>query len=482
MSAQGSTHVLSGIALQHDHDEWVPGLPPLSFERILSVIVPSSSAVILASLHGQLGAYVAYMKPFDLVMTVNCFFAQKILYHMDQANILYVHDFFAVVKVFHFIDGVKVLNFLANLDFDWKLLRRKPAPTWPSIVYLAERLARYLRYHPSYISLKPTSPAHQAWISTAFAFPLIELELALILIVVRVLMTWFTKHRDMETFKPDYLAYIDDALNAFGCLHLPFVDLSSIIDRTLKLDILITVLTGIRAIWHTGPEYHGCVIFAPRANLLSMSIVTIAAYAILLVAMLAGLLRQGQARSFGISPLLFQQGCIWFALAVVAEVPTLALVLANVNRSIHLLLQVPRVMIASIGTTTMFRVLHNYAEKQGVRRRVWLGPNSMAMASTGSLSPPLTDNDLKVSVTSTTAQFNDDATPVGANQECLVPVTGYWCLLCSPASELAAAYSEWGYFTIRLLSLLMDTLAIPHWPPYFLQQRPSGCCESSETA
>jgi hypothetical protein len=61
-----------------------------------------------------------------------------------------------VVKVLHFIDGVKlyVWTFLreirgglphamgyvvscyciSNLDFDWKLVCRKPSPTWPGIV------------------------------------------------------------------------------------------------------------------------------------------------------------------------------------------------------------------------------------------------------------------------------------------------------------------------------------------------------------
>ena len=61
-----------------------------------------------------------------------------------------------VVKVLHFIDGVKLYvgcssrflvdlpharrdgtnswYFLANLDFDWRLLHRKPSLTWPGLV------------------------------------------------------------------------------------------------------------------------------------------------------------------------------------------------------------------------------------------------------------------------------------------------------------------------------------------------------------
>jgi hypothetical protein len=57
----------------------------------------------------------------------------------------------------------------------------------------------------------------------------------------------------MEEVKPDHLAYIDDALNAFDCLHLPFVDLPSIINRALNLDILITVLTKVRVLYPIFP-------------------------------------------------------------------------------------------------------------------------------------------------------------------------------------------------------------------------------------
>jgi hypothetical protein len=60
-----------------------------------------------------------------------------------------------VVKVLHFIDGIKLYvrcssgnrvglpyascctnswYFLANLDFDWRLLRRRPSLTWPGLV------------------------------------------------------------------------------------------------------------------------------------------------------------------------------------------------------------------------------------------------------------------------------------------------------------------------------------------------------------
>ena len=63
----------------------------------------------------------------------------------------------------------------------------------------------------------------------------------------------------------------------------------------------------IQAIWNPGPDYKGCVVAAPWMHLISMSISTIAVYAFLLTAMLAGLLRQRQARSFGIWKMLCKQ-------------------------------------------------------------------------------------------------------------------------------------------------------------------------------
>ena len=69
-----------------------------------------------------------------------------------------------VVKVLHFIDGVKwyvgrflgtivqvfltrsVITtswyFLSNLDFDWRLIRRKPTVTWPSLVHASVEIMR----------------------------------------------------------------------------------------------------------------------------------------------------------------------------------------------------------------------------------------------------------------------------------------------------------------------------------------------------
>jgi len=135
-----------------------------------------------------------------------------------------------------------------------------------------------------------------------------------------------------------------------------------------------------------------------------MSIATITTYALLLIAMLAGLMRQRQARSFGIWNMLHQQGWIWFALAVVAEAPPLILVLLNIDPSLNFMLQVPRVVIASIGTTVMFRMLHNYSGQRDSAlptNALRLTPDQSAISI--SSSQPL--NDLKISVRTSTVRF-----------------------------------------------------------------------------
>ncbi|KAI9438148.1 hypothetical protein H4582DRAFT_237216 [Lactarius indigo] len=312
-------------------------------------------------------------------------------------------DFVTVVKMLHFIDGVKVWYFLANLDFDWKLLNSRPMMKWPSLVYLASRFTSIACVVSFLVGLNISSPINcQAWISTAFAFPLLELELVMVLIVVRVIAIW------------DCSIMIISLTTTALILHS---------------GVSVYLLTGIHSFWDPGPNYKGCVISAPRPRLIMMSVTSIAVYAVLLVAMLVGLLRYRRARSFRLWHMLRQQGWIWFALAVAAEVPTLALVLRNINPSFNLLLQIPRVVIASIGTTAMFRVLSRFKPSDRgeqvvniVRLRADSDTGSEAIPVSPPLSPPLSPppsagSRLKVSVhtTSTTTAFTDPE--VGQKQE-----------------------------------------------------------------
>lgn len=303
-------------------------------------------------------------------------------------------DFITVVKMLHFIDGVKVWYFVSNLDFDWKLLTSRPAMKWPSLVYLASRFTSIACVVSFLVGLNVTSNSIdcQAWISTAFAFPLIELELAMVLIVIRVIAIW------------------DRSITSISL---------TITALSVHSGVALYLLTGIRSFWDPGPNYRGCVVYAPRTRLIMMSVASIVIYAFLLVAMLVGLLRPGyrRARSFPLWHMLQQQGWIWFALAVAAELPTLTLILWNINPSINLLLQIPRVVIASIGTTTMFRVLHKFKPDRGERRvnivRLRADSNYISSETTPA-SPPLSPppsagSQLKVSVhtTSTSTAFSD---------------------------------------------------------------------------
>ncbi|KAH9013105.1 hypothetical protein EDB85DRAFT_985772 [Lactarius pseudohatsudake] len=304
-------------------------------------------------------------------------------------------DFITVVKMLHFIDGVKVWYFVSNLDFDWKILSSWPAIKWPSLVYLASRFTSIACVVSFLVGLNVTSGINcQAWISTAFAFPLIELELCMALIVIRVIAIWKC---------------------SITSISLTITALS------VHSGVSLYLLIGIRSFLDPGPNYKGCVISAPRPRLIMMSVASIVVYAFLLVAMLVGLLRYRPARSFRLWHMLQRQGWIWFALAVAAELPTLVLVLWNINPSINLLLQIPRVVIASIGTTTMFRVLSRYkpSDRGELVNIVRLRADSNYMSSEGTpssppLSPPLSPppsagSQLKVSVhtTSTTTAFGD---------------------------------------------------------------------------
>jgi len=274
-------------------------------------------------------------------------------------------DFITVVKVLHFIDGVKVWYFVSNLGFDWALLRSLPRQRWPSMIYLATRFTSIACVVSFLVGLNITSRIDcQAWISTAFVFPLVELELALILIVFRVVAIW-------------------ECSNTIISLTAAALSVHS--------GVSLYMLSGIRSFYDPGPNYTGCVVSAPRRRLLAMSIATIMLYAFLLIAMLVGLLRFRNARSFRLWHMLRNQGWIWFALAVAAEVPTLMLVVLNINPSFNLLLQIPRIVIASMGTTYMFRALSRFrANSRGgpAMNVVRLRTDSNYMSSDAPTSPP----------------------------------------------------------------------------------------------
>jgi len=310
-------------------------------------------------------------------------------------------DFITVVKLLHFIDGVKVWYFLSNLDFDWILLRSRPTQKWPSMVYLASRFASIACVVSFLTGLNITARINcQPWITTAFVFPLLELELALLLIVIRVIAIW-------------------ECSNTIISLTTAALSVHS--------GVSLYLLSGIHSIYDPGPRYIGCVVYAPRPRLIMMSITTIVLYAFLLVAMLLGLLRYRRARSFRLWHMLRRQGWIWFALAVAAELPTLLLVLLNINPSYNLLLQIPRVVIASIGTTFMFRALSRYKSNDRGEPAVnvlRLRADSNYISSDAPLSSPPSSpppgplplafplelpTQLKVSVhtTTTTTDFND---------------------------------------------------------------------------
>ncbi|KAI0265346.1 hypothetical protein BC834DRAFT_181720 [Gloeopeniophorella convolvens] len=296
-----------------------------------------------------------------------------------------IQDYITVVKVLHFIDGLKVWYFLSNLDFDWKLLSGGRTLRWPSLIYLASRFTSIACVISFMIGLNVSHQIDcQPWISIAFTFPLVEFELALLLIVVRVIAIWERSN---------------------------IVTGIAIATLTVHFGVSLHLLTGIRAAWTVAPDYHGCVVSVPQMHLIAMSIATIATYAILLLTMLAGLLRRRQARSFGVWKMLCQQGWMWFALAVAAEVPTLVLVVVNINHPYNLLLQIPRIVIASIGTTMMFRVLYNYntgrsRETSGVANILRFRPETMVGSSSAPTSPPF--DQLKISVHTTTVGYSDE--------------------------------------------------------------------------
>jgi len=264
-------------------------------------------------------------------------------------------------------------------------LLRKPSLTWPELTYLANRVTCVAGVVSTLVGLNVPSQINcQAWASTTFAFPLLELEFSLLLIFIRVIAIW--ERSKLITF------------------------LTAIV-LSMHWGVTLHLLSGIRAFWNPGVGYTGCVLHTPQMYLVSMSIATIGTYAVLFIAMLVGLLRHRPERSFGIWKMLSLQGWMWLALAVVAEVPTLVIVLLNKSYALNFVLQVPRVVIASIGTTMMFQVLHKYPGRQEVRSiSGGLKCDGSSSMQSASLSSPC--NPVKISVHTFTVSSGEDTLPV----------------------------------------------------------------------
>ncbi|KAI0319100.1 hypothetical protein OF83DRAFT_1112181 [Amylostereum chailletii] len=76
--------------------------------------------------------------------------------------------------------------------------------------------------------------------------------------------------------------------------------------------------------------------------------------------MFTGLLRHREARNFGVCRFLWNQGLIWIAAAVVAEIAPVVFLGLDLNDAFNLMFQPSEMIILSIAATSMYRGLTNF--------------------------------------------------------------------------------------------------------------------------
>lgn len=116
----------------------------------------------------------------------------------------------------------------------------------------------------------------------------------------------------------------------------------------------LTILDGIY-----DPDTGTCIFSHTHRGLLNAFGVLVVD-AVLLLTMLIGLLRSTHRNSTGIWKLLYQQCIVWFALALIAEIPIVAFEVLNWNDAWNDMFVSPALTILSIAAARMYRSLSNH--------------------------------------------------------------------------------------------------------------------------
>ncbi|KAI0259992.1 hypothetical protein BC834DRAFT_587223 [Gloeopeniophorella convolvens] len=284
-----------------------------------------------------------------------------------------LRDYLVLVKLLHVVAGLELWYFVSNAYFDWELLRGKRPLKWPGWIYLATRASSLGCSISVLIGFNARNIDCKVWAKFAFLFPILQLELSLLLTALRVTAI-------SETYRPLMaIAAVAWIGHAVSFIHRAFYWLIALTGtycpcspragtgRTSFSKETVDTHDVLQLQGQTlplSPTTSACAMSAPQMQLLIVSIVTLVTYFILISTTLYGLLRQRKASSFGVWRMLYNQGLTWFTLAVLAEIPTLVMLCFNFSPPFNMLFQVPRTVIVSIGTTTMFRTLQNYSRTE----------------------------------------------------------------------------------------------------------------------
>lgn len=255
----------------------------------------------------------------------------------------------------HVLSGIYIWEIVTDLRHDWSLIKTSngsKAPPWVKWTYLACRYFTLVSLLLLLITYNVTTAVDcQVLAIWIFACSFASIQLASILIAIRVVAIW------------RYNKYFVVAVSLGLCTQFGF---------------LVHEVTQFHSSWN--PMEKICVdahTETSRAN----NTVTLVVDLFLLVSMLVGLFRWKHANQCGLWKFLWNQGLIWFTLAMIIEIPIVAFAWLNLNQVMNTMFLTPGLIVLVISATRMYRSLSEFTKSFDPTVDTTNGPRVAAKAS-----------------------------------------------------------------------------------------------------
>ncbi|OBZ76875.1 hypothetical protein A0H81_02928 [Grifola frondosa] len=250
--------------------------------------------------------------------------------------------------------GIYIWDWVNTLYFDWRLASGgKEEWRWPALVYLLARFTNLIAVICQFIIMNlQNEPNCDALIRVMLSFAYISIALTSTLIAIRTIAIW---NRELPVVLFATIAVLSNA----GCLLY-----GKILNNGVNYDAnqsLQGLIQNSTSVWNI--SIGTCVISHTARAKLGI-IVTFTTSVLMLIVMLAGIWTKRGTGSLW--RLLYRQGIIWVAVAILFYIPLVVLISLNVNDPTNLLLQAPVNAAMTICSTRMHRSLYEYANSNHV--------------------------------------------------------------------------------------------------------------------
>ncbi|KAI0255671.1 hypothetical protein BJV78DRAFT_692975 [Lactifluus subvellereus] len=242
-------------------------------------------------------------------------------------------DAWAVMKLWHAVDGLFLWEFVTTLDYELSVVRGRRPYRWTIWIYSLTRIATLVAVILNMVGFDVTRSINcQLWVIFELIFAYLAFATASILIVLRIFAIWDRNKIVLALATGAWATNISFLIQGIVRLHSSWVSAQNtcvvLNTESSKPNIIVTLVTDI----------------------------------VLLLIMLAGLLRircYGGGKS-SLWSLLLKHGLIWVLLATIAEVPPTVFIYLNLNDAFNLMFQTPSLITMSIAATRMYRSLAEF--------------------------------------------------------------------------------------------------------------------------